>query len=170
MDTFILIHNPTKSEEDYSDVVTRSQAGESVDGGWSVGSRRGGIAPGDRGFLLRLGPVPDRGIVASARFTSTVFERRHWADRRKTATYADLTWDVWVEPHQRLPVERLQARLPAIPWSGGFRGSGVHIAPGPAARLARLWDDHLATLDLAPGWRPDEGPPTYHEGAVTRSG
>lgn len=167
MDTFILIHNPTKSEQDYSDVVMRSQAGESVDGRWSLGSRRGGIACGDRAFLLRLGPIPDRGIVASARFTSTVFERRHWADRKKMATYANLTWDIWVEPRQRLPVEHLQARLPAIPWSGGFRGSGVRIASGPATRLARLWDEHLATVHLAPGWHPDEGPPTYTEGDVT---
>ena len=42
--------------------------------------------------------------------------------RGGTANYADVYWDVWLYPEERLPIERLFAELPGGHWEP--RGSG----------------------------------------------
>lgn len=98
MSTFILAWNPTKwdyPEGVYERDVARTAAGEATDDRWSVGGRRGGIAEGDRAFLLRQGP-DRRGIVASGHFTSGVYEDEsgHLWDRS-----ADYAGDAVPSPH-----------------------------------------------------------------------
>lgn len=76
---FILNWNPSKwywDEIEYAQGTTERAESRPASGGWSLGCRTHGVAPGDRTFLLRQ--HIDRGIVARGRFTSNVFQAPHW--------------------------------------------------------------------------------------------
>lgn len=76
----------------YAQHVATTAAGGTPSGRWSMRSRRGGTAQGARVFLLRQNN--NRGMVASGRFTTgEIFEAAHFADPRRTAHHAHVTWD-----------------------------------------------------------------------------
>src|SRR5262245_39201662 len=128
--TFILTWNPTKSwpPHRYWRDIAATARGRVVHTNWSV-ARRGGIADGDRAFLLRQ--HDDRGIVAGGHFQSeagrpVVYEGVHWDGSGRDARYADVDWSVVVDPSDRLPIEILKARVPAVSWDR-LQGSGVVV-------------------------------------------
>ena len=93
--TFMLTWNPTKwewSDADYAKDLKRIAAGKIFSEPWSTGSRRSGIVPGDRAFLLRQ--HSERGIIASGVFTSEVYKDFHFDNSGSDANYAKIDWDV----------------------------------------------------------------------------
>jgi len=144
--TFILIWDGSESgyaEADFTADVATTAAGGVVAGNWSVGSRRGGMFPGDRVFLLRQGT--DRGVVAAGHVTDgLVFEDEHWADPTKTAAYTGITWDRVLPVEDRLRFEDLLAHVPHH-WNN-IMGSGQELRPPSDAVLRALWEDHLKDL------------------------
>lgn len=61
-------------------------------GDGSMRSRRGGHRPRRPGVLLRQ--INNRGMVANGRFTTReIIEEAHFADPRRTAHRAHVTWD-----------------------------------------------------------------------------
>lgn len=166
--TFIVTWNPkiwSPEDADYDAELQASLAGRTVHSQWSTGSRRSGIGPGDRVFQLRQ--RNDRGIVASGVFRSAVFEDVHWHDPTKTAGYARIAWDAIMPIDERLPVEVLKARLPAVSWDR-LQGSGVQLADTAASALEKLWSEHLRSLDRSrmPTTEQVDQSETYVEGAV----
>src|SRR5262249_54497287 len=149
-------------------LVAGTAKGRRFRGDWSVGTRRSGISPGDRGYLLRV--RDHRGIVAEAEFTSEVWEGIHWEDdglaksQQRPAYYAAVDWVPVVCPDARLPVDVLKRRIPSVVWDR-IQGSGNRLNPHAASRLERLWTEHVADVD---GGRlyPDEIDviETYQEG------
>ncbi len=105
-------------------------------------------------FLLQQG-THGRGIIASGHFASEVRQRAHWDGRGGTANYADVYWDVWLYPEERLPIERLFAELPGGHWEP--RGSGVSVRPDVAAGLELLWAEHVGVIVSPPS--PESGKP-----------
>lgn len=167
MSTFILTWNPSKWDypEVYQRHVAQAAIGKRVKDRWSVGARRGGIAEGDRAFLLRQGP-DRRGIVASGHFTSGVYQDEHWDSSGRMANYAAVSFDAVLDPADRLLTEDLLVEVPGIPWNNLMQ-SGIHVDPAVSADIEDLWTGHLAWL----GFRsPEEVPEdrTYPEGAVQK--
>jgi 5-methylcytosine-specific restriction enzyme A len=169
--TFMLTWNPDDTpidNDDYDLLVDRTEAGLTVSGqDWGVGNRRGGISPGDRGFLLRQ--HRDRGIVASGWFTSAVFQQRHWRLPDRQANYASLEWEQWLPVGDQLGVQELARHVPQVDWDH-LQASGIILAPEAADRLEARWEAHLGALGRTRTLLGDEVPPTgrFVEGASTK--
>jgi 5-methylcytosine-specific restriction protein A len=167
MAAFILTWNPRWSDwpaDEFNSAVRATAMGKAFPDRWSVGIRKHGISVGDRAFMLRQ--HDRRGIVASARITSGVFEDKHWDDPSKTTTYINLEWDAVLPVEDRLPVEHLRSAVPAVGWDR-VQGSGVKLPPPAAAQLEALWHAHRDGLVFH---SPEELPAQElgREGAVTR--
>jgi len=162
---FLLLWSPKGWRWDpsaYAEVVHRTANGEGVAARWSTGQRRGGIGPGDRGYLVRTRDT--RGIVAAATFDGGVLEDTHWDGSGRPWPYATLTWDTLVDPRQRLRVEDLKQRVPEVPWDH-LRGSGMQVPAVAEGRLEELWRTHVDRLERTlPGEVVDDSLP---EGALS---
>lgn len=143
---------------DYASDVAATEAGQTVPGRWSMGSRRSGTAAGDRVFLLRQ--KVDRGIVASGTLTDgVIFPAAHWADPSRTAYYAEIIWDRVVHVVDRLPFAELAAIAPDHNWDHVLASGQELGAPGDEALEAR-WQELVAGLGgglrRLPNWTWDE--------------
>lgn len=151
MATLILTWNPEGpglDEAEYDDMVESTASGRTVVSDWGVGVRRGGIGWGDRAFLLRQ--RRDRGIVASGKFTSGVFQGPHWNGSGREANYGTLQWDHWLSVADRLPVEELKRHIPGISWDH-FQGSGARLRDDAVRAVEALWEVHLQRLGRRAG-------------------
>jgi len=148
--TFLLTWNPDIwPYDDWQNDYEEISSGGRVPGGWSVGSRRKGIQPGDRAFLLRQGKGA-RGIVASGWFTSEVYQDRHFNDPGKLANYADVEWDAMVDVDDPLPTADLKEQVTEIKWDF-ILGSGFPVEETPASTIEDLWDDHVGAVHSPDG-------------------
>ncbi len=170
MATYLFTWNPERwkwdsLEEDSASYQRRGY----LDGRWSCGVTKK-IVPGDRSFLIKLGKGEPKGIMASGVAVSAPLEAPHYSDPKRTANYADLRYDVLLNPNKEnlLPRSLLLSELPEVHWSP--QGSGISVAPEAAARLEELWRHHLASIGLASQHIPDEvsTPERYSEGALRR--
>jgi hypothetical protein len=141
---FLVTNNPDLwawDEDEYDEDVQLTAEGGIVRGQWSVGSRTGGVEPGDRVFMLRQGRGR-RGIVGSGTFTSRVFQDAHWdGAKSQDANYALIDWDALVDPEDVLPIERLKLELSDQHWEP--QASGTSIRPAVRGRLEQIWAEHL---------------------------
>lgn len=88
-------------EPDEAEMIKATASGGTWPGTWSVGNRKYGIAVGDRALLIRQ--HRDRGIVASGRFTSEIYEDVHWnGEPDQTARYADVDFETWLPAEDAL--------------------------------------------------------------------
>ncbi|MEV6344861.1 hypothetical protein [Actinoplanes sp. NPDC051851] len=153
MATFILTWNASDSvypPDEYREDVAVTQAGDTIEGRWSVGSRRGGMARGDRVFLLRQ--VRERGIVGSGRLTTgDVVEDAHWDESDRTAHYVDIVWDTIVDIADRVTIEELLEAVPGHNWNYVL-GSGQKVSSPADEELEELWWHHVP--DVAPKRSP----------------
>lgn len=106
---------------------------------WSIGVRRSGIAPGDRGFFFRT--RRERGIVATCRFTGDIWIGPDFRGGPRSIPYAELQVDDYAGVDERLPVEDLKRRIPEVNWDR-LQGSGIALAEGAGRALERLWQGH----------------------------
>jgi hypothetical protein len=156
MAAFILTWNPDEwpfDENDYQRAIESTAAGHVTQDAWSVGNRLSGINPGDRAFLLRQ--HRDRGLVASGEFTSEVYQDRHWNGSNRAANYAEVQWDNLVPVDDRLPIEELKRRVPAVSWDR-LQASGVRLREDAPMAVERLWETHLETVGRQTTWLPEE--------------
>lgn len=147
---FLLTWNPGKwlwDPTDLADAIDATSKGQIVEGPWSTGGRTGGMADGDRVFLLRQG-TDGRGIVASGTVRSEIYQGVHHSDPTRDGNYVDVDWDVVLAPSEALPIEELKAQVP-IGHNWEPQGSGT-VLPGPAlGEVERLWLDHLGARQKA---------------------
>jgi hypothetical protein len=112
---FLATTNPDRwawDDADYQLAMQDTAAGEIVHGQWATGSRKQGIEPGDRVFLLRQAGR-GRGLIGSGAFTSRVFQDLHWDDTNsQDANHALIDWDTLIDPDDALPTELLITELP----------------------------------------------------------
>ena len=153
MTAFILTWNPARTEitqVEYDRYVKKTAAGRELNLRWSVGTRTDRFASGDSVFLLRV--VSERGIVASGYITKAVEHEAHWEDRSRYANYVYGMWTAWVSSDDRLPLEILTRKVPAVKWHR-LQRSGTQVPADAAAKLDRLWESHLRNLGRKP-YRP----------------
>ena len=159
---FLLTNNPARWEIDpeyMTDWVEATAAGHLVEGRWSTGATTKKIHVGDRAFLLRQGTA-GRGIFASGRFVTDVFQDEHWDGSGGIANYADVMWDTALEPEDALPIERLFAELPGGQWEP--QASGSQVKPAVVDGLERLWADYVASVRGRGGNGPKSGSRVGH--------
>lgn len=161
--TMIATWNPEHwhwNERDEEAAATK--LGRIVRGRWSTGSRRGGVEPGDRVFLLKQGDEP-RGIMGSGTCASRVFQDEHWdITRVNDANYVQIEWDTLLTERELLPHAELTARIPV----GGIwapQSSGTILSSEIGAALEAVWAEHLQQPAPVPprtsprqGWQLDK--------------
>jgi hypothetical protein len=156
--------NPVNwSWDDRTEQVAATTAGVIVREPWSTGSRRNGIEPGDRVFLLKQGEEP-RGVVGSGTCSSRIFQDDHWDEQREgaEANYVLIEWDTLLPDDDLLPHSELVARVPAgRNWRP--QGSGTVLTAEGAIDLEALWAEHLQQVAPVPprtsprqGWQLDQ--------------
>jgi 5-methylcytosine-specific restriction protein A len=163
--TFLLVWNPDNwpwPDSDYATTVALTDAGERVEGRWSVGIRRHGISPRDRAYLVRQ--HRDRGLVGSGQFTSEIYDDEHWDGSGRETTYADLAWDLLLPVEDRIPMEALKSKVLGVRWDR-LQGSGVLVSDQSERQLDRLWDDYVNASVFR---SPEEPTGRFPEGAVRR--
>ncbi len=169
MALYALTMNPKKSSpEDLAwaeEAADLTAEGFSAESRWSVGSRKQGIRPGDRAFMLRQ--EVDRGLVGFGTFVSGIEPDIHWSDPNRTANYAYVEWHMFLQPSDRLRIETLKKDLPSINWDFGFQASGNEIPAASAAKVVARWERHLRGLGLSAGDQPEEVPQSFREGDRT---
>lgn len=163
---FLLTYNESRWQwlnADRLAAIAATSAGRLVTGRWSTGNRTGGIRRGDGAYLLRQGH--DRGLIASGRFASEVYQDADWDEERSEANYADVDWDIILDTPDRLPVEELKAVFESISWDR-LQGSGIVVPREELDLLAATW---VAHVDASSYTSPEEvdDPDQFVEGAVT---
>lgn len=139
---------------DYRDAIERTAQGKRVPDNWSTGGRKSGVGPGDRVFLLRQG-TKGRGIVASGKVRSEIYDSNHWDGSDRPANYVDLQWDAVLAVEDRLPTEALEEAMPEQHWRP--QGGGIMLAANVALDLEMLWVAHRDSLDVEAEGRPRRG-------------
>ncbi|WP_433378224.1 hypothetical protein ACQPZX_11300 [Actinoplanes sp. CA-142083] len=129
------------SDGEFDAAAERSAAGHALLSRWGVGIRKRGISVGDTAYLVRQ--RHERGIVASGRFESEIYEDERWDGSGRITTFADVRFDVVLPLADRLPVALLKHRLSAVAWDH-LQGSGVMMPEASEAALADLWRAHAA--------------------------
>jgi hypothetical protein len=127
-------------EDELNDAITATRSGRTVAVRWTTGGRRSGITVGDRGYLLKLGVAP-RGIVGCGTFQSEIYLAEHWDGGDRHSHYADIDFDVLVDPDDPLPIADLRVVAPTQNWQP--QGSGVLLRPEYADVVDDLWGAHV---------------------------
>lgn len=149
MATFLLLWNPAKwTWLAFNEGVVADQVGRDLgfDESWSTGTRKHGIVPGDRLFLLKTGAQP-RGVIAAGVATSEIELAPHWSERgpEDLAPYVDVTWTELADVADPLPYSRLRETASRLP--PRIFGGGVGFDEETATIVESLWasHDHLGT-------------------------
>lgn len=150
MRTYLLTWNPTRwAWENLAEDLQLSQSGQAVCTRWSCGNRKN-IAVGDRVFLLKQGPNEPRGIIASGKAASDVWQDQHFADPNSESNYIEVQLDVLLDP-ERDPLPRTlldQDPFPAVNWN--TQVGGIEIDAPIGAALEQRWSQHLQQLGIEP--------------------
>lgn len=145
MATFFVTWDGTDDGYDpgeYALDVADTTLGQSVESYRSVGSRRQGISPNDRIFLLRQ--RNRRGLIAAGRaLDGRIHEEAHWGDPTRMAYYTSIRWDTVLPIDLRLPTEDLQRLVPRHDWAH-MLGSGQKLKEVLEPDLEAAWTKHVA--------------------------
>jgi 5-methylcytosine-specific restriction protein A len=167
MATYLLTWNPARSGqwENLEECVRAIEKHGYYKDSWSCGVTKK-IRPDDRVFLIKLGAEP-RGIVASGRAVSGVYEDKHWDKQArakgKKALYIDVHFDTILDPEKWIfPRAWLDSGIYAkMHWEP--QASGATIPDDIANQLERDWAQFLKRpVPFAGG---TEVAKTYTEGA-----
>jgi len=142
MPTYLLTWNSAKWPwENLRECIAAIERQGYYEESWGCGATRR-IRPDDRVFLMKLGEEP-RGMVASGRATSGVYQSEHWGEaeraRGKRAFYISVRFDTILDPEQAIfPRTRLKAGdLARMHWEP--QGSGISIPEDVVAVLEEEW-------------------------------
>jgi Domain of unknown function (DUF6438) len=154
--TYLLTFNPEKAYkwEDLRDCIDDVRDHGFYATSWSCGRNRK-ITAGDRVFMMRQGHRSGerRGIFASGRATSDVYQQEHWdeaeARKGKLALYVPIRLYVLLDSDSEEILSRSMLKegsLSGGPWDA--RTGGVEIPGEIAAELEREWARLLASKDI----------------------
>lgn len=159
--TFLLTWNPSNwpwPPADRLRKVELTRRGQPCSDQWSTGSRNSGIWPGDRVFLLKLGPNRPKGCMGSGYATSRIYPDAHWDDNREdNANYVAIVWDTLLDPDTDellvLPPPNAYPSLSEVHWTPETSGTQVHD-PIAAADLETVWRSHLDSRQVRRATNP----------------
>lgn len=138
MTTCLLAWNPEKWDwNTLDDDIASVKSKGALKDCWSVG-RIKKLTPGDRFFMVKLGPEP-RGLMASGTITSPPTSDRHFSDPKKQTNYVSIEFDVLSKAPIISMAELKEHRvLSTYKWSP--RQSGVTIRDDLVSILQSLWE------------------------------
>lgn len=163
--TYILTWNPERWEwEDFDEVVTRSEKGETISINWSSGNTKK-ILPADRVFLYRQ--ANNRGLLGAGYANSKVFLAPHWDGSDKKSKSVDVNWETILPVENVLGVDILLKEIDAVKWNS-IQASGISIPEGYVDKIELLWNQHLAKNGFTTDQYDKEilAPDSYPEGTV----
>ena len=149
MSAYLFVHNPenwqwTNIEDAIRQVETTGVTAEE----WTVSSHRQ-IQPGDRAFLVRVGPVDNKGIFAAGEVSTMPFISEHWDRKGGDAYYVGIKFEKLLNPDEEpiLPLATLQSgNLAQQNWTP--QSSGISIRPEVIEELEAVWFDFLTTQNI----------------------
>lgn len=143
MNNWLLSWNADKWHwEDYEEAVEITKSGKVYSDCWTCNSRQPKV--GERIYLIKLGNMP-RGIIASGKVKSEVYEREHWDEAKREqgqlAKIIDVDFDhiVDYENDKILVQNELNKLFPNQTWSP--IGSGISIQSEIIEELERVWNN-----------------------------
>jgi len=144
MTTYLLVWNPEKWQWTYiQDSIDEIEKNGFSSDRWSSGVTKS-IKPNDRLFLMKLGSLPPKGIVASGWAKSFVYEKKHWG-KGSTAKYVDLDFDTILNPDvdELFSLDRLAHGIYRNKKTWTPQGSGTSIPDEVAEQLEKDWASFL---------------------------
>lgn len=148
MTSVLFLVNPKCAYNPYPDWdrwIPLVHAGHRVESTWNVGTRKTGIGPGDRGFIIKVGQEP-RGLVGAAVVTSNIWQGPHWNPeaKRPVTGYVDIDIHALCDLDDPVTLDELAVIGPSVLWTP--RQSGTRIDDNVADHL---W--HIVGADEANG-------------------
>ncbi len=145
MSAYLFVHNPKiwpwdYIEESIRQLETRGVIAEQ----WPVRSHRQ-VQPGDRAFVVRVGPVNNKGIFAAGYVSTMPFISENWDGAHSVGIDFEKLLNPDKEPI--LPLEILQSEnLAQQNWTP--QSSGISIRPEVIEELEKVWFDFLTTKNI----------------------
>ena len=166
MNTYILLWNPKNWDwDDFSEAIEEIRANGYVKGRWSFGNRKN-VDPDSRFFMLRLGAEP-KGILASGKIISDVYQDEHWRDSSKIANYVEVGFEILLNPsiEKILDIESIEHVLPGFLNRHKLQ-SGTVLSAKETDFIQAEWEQLLGKDNML--IYPDEvqHPHCYYEGAT----
>jgi len=147
MATYLLTWNPkvwqwTTIRDDVAEITKNGF----VKFTWSSGVTKR-IQPDDRVFLIKLGPIEPRGIVASGWAVSKVYRDKRFGSKSfpKTANYVDVHFDTILNPENDkiFPIKSLSSGIYQQKKTWTPQGSGTSIPDEVSEQLEKDWASFL---------------------------
>lgn len=137
MATFLFLVNPELAYDPYPDWAAwapLSAAGKKPASRWNTGMRRQGMAPGDRGLIVRVGRNP-RGLVGACEITSEIYLGPHWnPEARSPETgYVDIAMTAVIDLDDPVTLDELRTLGPDTVWTP--RQSGTRVPDNAGERI-----------------------------------
>lgn len=157
--TILLTSNPERWRRDpfeLTRMIKQTASGKSVKDQWSTGNSKWSVRCGDRAFLLQQG-TGFRGIVASGKIVSDVFQADHWDNYGGEGNYALVEWDTVLDENDALTRENLLFLTPGFSWAP--QSSGTELPSPHAEVVEQAWAKHAGKSTPPPkggqGWLED---------------
>ncbi|MCK5832702.1 HNH endonuclease [bacterium] len=166
MSAYLLSWNPENWDWDSIDKsIEEIQTKGYGQGRWSFGNRKN-VDPESRFFMLRLGAEP-KGIFASGKIISDVYQDEHWRDSSKIANYVDVEFEILLNPsiENILDIESIEHVLPGFLNRHKLQ-SGTVLSAEETDFIQAEWEQLLGKGNILID--PDEvqHPHCYYEGAT----
>ncbi len=152
MATYLLSWNPEKWHwNNLNNCINELKSKGYYIDSWSTGVTKK-IHPNDRVFLIKLGRLEPKGIMASGKAESEVYEGTHWNNEErkkgKKALYIDVRFDTILNPEKNIfPYKNLSIDVCSeMSWSPV--ASGITIPDNVAKKLEVNWKGYLNSQKL----------------------
>jgi len=168
MTTYLLSWNPENWDwEHIEEIIKEIQTKGYASGRWSFGNRKN-VDLDSRFFILRLGADP-KGIVASGKIISDVYEDEHWRDPEEMANYVDVEFEVILDPSvdEILDVKLIEDFLPGFINKHKMQ-SGTILSAKETEFIEAEWGKLLQEENTSLNPDEIEHPHRYYEGTTVR--
>ena len=139
---FLFTYNPAQfGWVNYKEDVKKTHNGSLVREPWATNTTQ--VKIGDTAYLMMLGNVVQRGIIAKGTIVSEIYETDHWKPEKaaegKKVKKVDIDWDWLIDPENEeiLLQSELKEKFPNQQWSP--QGTGIAIKNEYTEELLNLW-------------------------------
>lgn len=129
MTYFLFLVNPTLAYDPYPDWLAwapQLKRGQRPPTTWNTGTRRRGMRPGDRGFIIKTGVHP-KGLVGACVLTSDIYVGPHWNPeaRRAETGYVDIEMVKVIDLDDPVTLGELALVGPGVLWTPRQSGTAI---------------------------------------------
>ena len=89
--------------------------------------------------MIKQGPEEPRGIIASGRVVSEIWQEAHFSDSDKESNYVEIEFDTLLNPFEEALPRQLLDREPFSNVNWSTQGGGIEIPTPISTALEQLW-------------------------------